>query len=141
MAKWEIPVEWVMRATAVVEAPTLELAIDAAEQLEGFPDNGEYEDDSYRVTSWLSQDDIRDDYNDGQQDEPEELFFKFKKGDRVLFDGELHTIRGLFYRDETPEYAIRPVNAGTPTCWMPIRENELRNPNSGNSAGIQELFD
>ena len=41
MAKWRVPVEWTMCAVAEIEAPTLELAIDAANHLEDFPDNEE----------------------------------------------------------------------------------------------------
>ena len=102
MAKWRVPVEWTMFIVAEIEAPTLELAIG--------------------VSEWQTEDEIRELYNDNQQDEAEESFFKFKRGDHVLFKGESQTVDGHNY-------------------WFPIAEDELRRADNISGAGIQELFD
>ena len=142
MAKWRVPVEWTMYAVAEVEAPTLELAIDVANNLEDFPDNEEtYLDNSYGVQEWLTTDEIRELYNDNQQDEAEESFFKFKVGDHVLYKGESQTVVGLCVREDNPAYELRPVDVGGRTYWWAIAEDELRRADNISSAGIQELFD
>ena len=138
---WRIPVEWSFSAIAEVEAPTLEMAIDAADYLEDFPDNEEYIDDSYGVPQWLSTDEIRDKYNDGQNDGSEESFFRFKKGDRVLYEGKPQIVIRLCVQNGMPEYELRPTDASKQIYWWPIAENKLRRIDSGNSAGIQELFE
>ena len=142
MAKWRVPVEWTMYAVAEVEAPTLELAIDAANNLEDFPDNEEtYLDNSYGVQEWRTTDEIRELYNDNRQDEAEESFFKFKVGDHVLYKGESQTVVGLCVREDNPAYELRPVDVGGRTYWWAIAEDELRRTDNISSAGIQELFD
>ena len=142
MAKWRVPVEWTMCAVAEIEAPTLELAIDAANHLEDFPDNEEtYVDDSYGVSEWQTEDEIRELYNDNQQDEAEESFFKFKRGNHVLYKGESQTVVGLCVREDTPAYELRPVDVGGHTYWFPIAEDELCRADNISGAGIQELFD
>lgn len=142
MAKWRVPVEWTMYAVAEVEAPTLELAIDAANYLEDFPDNEEtYLDDSYSVQDWRTADEIRELYNDNQQDEAEESFFKFKVGDHVLYKGESQTVVWLYVREGKPAYKLRPVDVSRQSYWWPIAEDELRRTDNISSAGIQELFD
>ena len=142
MAKWRVPVEWTMYAVAEVEAPTLELAIDAANNLDDFPDNEEtYLDNSYGVQEWRTTDEIRELYNDNRQDEAEESFFKFKVGDHVLYKDESQTVVGLCVREDNPAYELRPVDIGGKTYWWPIAEEELRRADNINSAGIQELFD
>ena len=142
MAKWRVPVEWTMYAVAEVEAPTLELAIDAANNLEDFPDNEETcLDNSYGVQEWRTTDEIRELYNDNQQDEAEESFFKFKVGDHVLYKGESQTVVGLCVRGDNPAYELRPVDIGRRTYWWPIAEDELRRTDNISSAGIQELFE
>lgn len=142
MAKWRVPVEWTMYAVAEVEAPTLELAIDAANNLEDFPDNEEtYLDNSYGVQEWRTADEIRELYNDNRQDEAEESFFKFKVGDHVLYKGESQTVIGLCVREDKPAYELRPVDIGGRTYWWAIAEDELRRTDNISSAGIQELFD
>lgn len=142
MAKWRVPVEWTMYAVAEVEAPTLELAIDAANNLDDFPDNEEtYLDNSYGVQEWRTTDEIRELYNDNRQDEAEESFFKFKVGDHVLYKGESQTVVGLCVREDNPAYELRPVDIGGRTYWWAIEEDELRRADNISSAGIQELFD
>lgn len=142
MAKWRVPVEWTMYAVAEVEAPTLELAIDAANNLDDFPDNEEtYLDNSYGVQEWRTTDEIRELYNDNRQDEAEESFFKFKVGDHVLYKGESQTVVGLCVREDNPAYELRPVDIGGRTYWWAIAEDELRRADNISSAGIQELFD
>ncbi len=136
-----IPVEWTMYAVAEVEAPTLDLAIDAANHLDDFPDIEQtYLDDSYGVQEWRTADEIRELYNDDRQDEPEESFFKFKVGDHVIYKNESQTVIGLCVREDKPEYDLRPVDVGGQTYWWSIAEDELSRIDSGNSAGIQELF-
>lgn len=142
MAKWRVPVEWTMCAAAEIEAPTLELAIDAANHLEDFPDSERtYLDDSYGVPDWQTADEIRELYNDNRQDEAEESFFKFKVGDHVLYKGESQTVVGLCVREDNPAYKLRPVDIGGRTYWWAIAEDELRRADNISSAGIQELFD
>lgn len=142
MAKWRVPVEWTMYAVAEVEAPTLELAIDAANNLADFPDNEEtYLNNSYGVQEWRTTDEIRELYNDNRQDEAEESFFKFKVGDHVRYRGESQTVVGLCVREDNPAYELRPADVGGPTYWLPIAEDELRRTDNISGAGIQELFD
>ena len=142
MAKWRVPVEWTVYAVAEIEAPTLELAIDAANHLRDFPDNEEtYVDDSYGVSEWQTEDEIRELFNDNQQDEAEESFFKFKLGDHVLFKGESQTVVGLYVREDNPAYELRPVDVGGHTYWFPIAEDELCRADNISGAGIQALFD
>ena len=121
MAKWRVPVEWTMFIVAEIEAPTLELAIG--------------------VSEWQTEDEIRELYNDNQQDEVEESFFKFKRGDHVLYKGESQTVVGLCVREDNPAYELRPVDVGGQTYWWPVAEDELCRADNISGAGIQELFD
>ena len=71
----------------------------------------------------------------------EESFFKFKRGDHVLYKGESQTVVGLCVREDNPAYELRPVDVGGQTYWWPIAEDKLRRTDNISGAGIQELFD
>jgi hypothetical protein len=57
MARYRIPVEWVMVATVEVEAESLDEAIEKVEA-GSLPENGEYLSDSFAVQDFVHESDI-----------------------------------------------------------------------------------
>lgn len=142
--KWRIPVEWSLRSYAEIEAPTLEMAIDAADNLDRLPnpDSAEYIDGSYQVPDYFDSDEIRRECNNDHEDEPTDSFFKFKKDDLVVFNNELWRIWDLCVHESGPCYWIKKAETGERYFW-PQEEAKLSKytPAFSSNAGIQELFD
>lgn len=72
MKTWKIPVTWEMYGNVVVEAPTLQEAMDIARDDDGvipIPDDSYYVDGSWRLSYDMSQvEEVRDLLNSGQED-------------------------------------------------------------------------
>lgn len=72
MKTWKIPVTWEMYGNVVVEAPTLQEAMDIARDDDGvipLPDDSYYVDGSWRLSYDMSQvEEVRDLLNSGQED-------------------------------------------------------------------------
>ena len=102
-----------MSAEIEIEAPTLNLAIDAARNLDEFPENL---DDERWIEVNCEEDEIRNEYNDGAQDENLHPFFKFDVGDKVFWrvvegcDWQVGEVQDLCVRDSTPCYRIRGLD-------------------------------
>lgn len=111
--KWRIPIECFMDAEVEIEAPTLDLAIDAARNLDEFPESPDSE-------RWIEvnceKDEIRNEYNDGAQDENLHPFFKFDVGDKVFWrpvegcNWQRGEVQELYVLDSTPCYRIRELD-------------------------------
>lgn len=72
MKDWKIPVSYTMCATIVIEADTLEEAIEIAKDEDGLialPTDSSYLDDSWTVDYIDDKDYIRECYNHNQQDD------------------------------------------------------------------------
>lgn len=66
--QWKIPYTWSVRGTAIVEADTLEEAIEIVQDPDfPLPDNEEYVPESFGISG--DENYIRDFYNDGQKDD------------------------------------------------------------------------
>ncbi len=72
MKTWKIPVTWEMYGNVVVEAPTLQEAMDIARDDDGvipLPDDSYYVDGSWRLSYDMSQvEEVRDLLNSSQED-------------------------------------------------------------------------
>jgi hypothetical protein len=72
MKTWKIPVTWEMYGNVVVEAPTLQEAMDIARDDDGvipLPNDSYYVDGSWRLSYDMSQvEEVRDLLNSGQED-------------------------------------------------------------------------
>lgn len=72
MKTWKIPVTWEMYGNVVVEAPTLQEAMDIALDDDGvipLPNDSYYVDGSWRLSYDMSQvEEVRDLLNSGQED-------------------------------------------------------------------------
>lgn len=72
MKTWKIPVTWEMYGNVVIEAPTLQEAMDIARDDDGvipLPDDSYYVDGSWRLSYDMSQvEEVRDLLNSGQED-------------------------------------------------------------------------
>lgn len=72
MKTWRIPIVWKMYGEYEIEADTLKEAVEKAYDKKWFPENREYIDDSFIVEFGDNLEKLRDEYNDGQEDEIEE---------------------------------------------------------------------
>ena len=72
MKTWKIPVTWEMCGNVVVEAATLEEAMNIARDDDGvipIPDDSDYVDGSWRLSYEMSDiEEVRDLWNSGQED-------------------------------------------------------------------------
>ena len=76
MKKWKIPVTWEVCGVIECEAPTLEEAMEYAEDKDGvisLPDESDYVDGSWRLSYEMDDaETVREGWNDGQKDEETE---------------------------------------------------------------------
>lgn len=124
--KWRIPIECLMDAEVEIEAPTLDLAIDAARNLDEFPESPDGE-------RWIEvnceKDEIRNEYNDGAQDENLHPFFKFDVGDKVFWrvvegcNWQRGEVQELYVRDSTPCYRIRELDGRKISRYIVTQKN------------------
>lgn len=72
MKTWKIPVTWEMYGNVVVEAATLEEAMNIARDDDGvipIPDDSDYVDGSWRLSYEMTDiEEVRDLWNSGQED-------------------------------------------------------------------------
>ena len=124
--KWRIPIECLVSTEIEIEAPTLDLAIDAARNLDEFPENL---DDEKWIEVSHEEDEIRNEYNDGAQDENLHPFFKFDVNDKVFWrvvegcDWQVGEIQELCVRDSTPCYRIRELGGRKICCYIIAQKN------------------
>lgn len=73
MKTWKIPVIWTVNGIVEIEADTLGEALSEAEYSDCALPEGDYVGDSSEVDNCYDEEDIRELYNDGQEDELEEI--------------------------------------------------------------------
>lgn len=124
--KWRIPIECLVGAEIEIEAPTLDLAIDAARNLNEFPESP---DDERWIEVNCEKDEIRNEYNDGAQDENLHPFFKFDVGDKVFWrvvegcNWQRGEVQELCVRDSTPCYRIRELDGRKISRYIVAQKN------------------
>ena len=72
MKTWRIPVVWNVFGEYEIEADTLKEAVEKAYNKTSFPEDREYINDSFTVEFGDNLKKLRDEYNDGQEDEIKE---------------------------------------------------------------------
>ena len=126
MKSWRIPVIWQEAGTVVVEANTLEEAIEIARDDDGvipIPDDGYFVDDSWEVDC-DDKDYLREWYNDNQEDEE----------DQVMRD---NLFRELKVKDEI-EKVLRQMCFGRSREWSEGMVNRILKTNVINDKCIMD---